>query len=535
MKRSSFKSLILLGLLGTTGGVLLTSCGSGGGSSSSDSVTSSNVVKRSELLASITDAQWADAKTNMYTLEFIRPTSAYATAQGLGSAGTYQYRWIKDGAEVNPPTFNAMSPYVIKFVNKSCFDEDADGIIRSTAIDLNGDTDTTDVGEKECNNGASNGGSEHYFTAPSFFKSIVLHKVETADLEYKAPYLLDFELNAPGNNVQDTSAPVNEQFDTWAYMYFVPVVAGEHELSCKLDGVNGGSHSTQDGNGDTTPGDHSGMFTTVTISGSSEKSIDFELKSDFDSRLALDYRRLDGEKLAPPTQRHGTVKTSWKAAGSAADNLWGSSGAGPTYNGCAGKLYNLREVNITDSGSLVPAVTGSGTFQAEFGFKSGQRAMDLSPDLAMTFTDYQNPDLTAAAGRRCYKVRLQLSNDAAGGQATGTEAVSISSELFSKVVYRKFHDRNLQIKPIYFDSIKFLPRTAASDAFWQSHTGEAQTSASTSDTQPKRYQVDLWFTPEAEDFTALTDLTSTITIGAGAPLVDTTFKISPSTATQPAP
>lgn len=66
----------------------------------------------------------------------------------------------------------------------------------------------------------NNGKEKHYYTAPDFFKSIALRKVQTNDGEVKANYLTAIEVY-PGKEME---------------IYFVPLKAGNFELICTIEG-----------------------------------------------------------------------------------------------------------------------------------------------------------------------------------------------------------------------------------------------------------------------------------------------------------
>lgn len=66
----------------------------------------------------------------------------------------------------------------------------------------------------------NSGEKKHYFTAPEFFKSMAMRKVQSnKDGEIKAPYLTAIELMVGG------------QLD----LYFVPVTTGDYPVYCTID------------------------------------------------------------------------------------------------------------------------------------------------------------------------------------------------------------------------------------------------------------------------------------------------------------
>jgi len=66
----------------------------------------------------------------------------------------------------------------------------------------------------------NSGEKKHYFTAPEFYKSIAMRKVQSnKDGEIKAPYFTAIELMVGG------------QLD----LYFVPVTTGDYQVYCTID------------------------------------------------------------------------------------------------------------------------------------------------------------------------------------------------------------------------------------------------------------------------------------------------------------
>lgn len=66
----------------------------------------------------------------------------------------------------------------------------------------------------------NSGEKKHYFTAPEFYKSIAMRKVQSnKDGEIKAPYFTAIELMVGG------------QLD----LYFVPVTTGDYPVYCTID------------------------------------------------------------------------------------------------------------------------------------------------------------------------------------------------------------------------------------------------------------------------------------------------------------
>lgn len=100
---------------------------------------------------------------------------------------------------------------------------------------------------------------KHYFHAPEFFKAIATRKAQTADGEYKAPYFDDFELLTGANELE---------------LYFVPVIEGEYELICTIEG-----HETL------------GMVGEIHITCGTGLALDLQVDPNFNSALLTDPRR----------------------------------------------------------------------------------------------------------------------------------------------------------------------------------------------------------------------------------------------------
>ncbi|MCM2277373.1 MAG: hypothetical protein NDJ89_04800 [Oligoflexia bacterium] len=181
----------------------LTACGSG------IEDLGSYPEKASEWVSSITKAEWDEAKANLFTVTMVE-----------NSDGTYGFTAEK------PLVFEATRPYVLKIVNP-----------------------TTNAGK-------------HYFTAPDFFKSIATRKLETADAEYKFPYLQELELLQNASSARE------------ALLYFVAVKTGSYAADCTI-----GTHSAQ------------GMHLPIEITGLKNLKLDFEIPADFNSALTTDARK----------------------------------------------------------------------------------------------------------------------------------------------------------------------------------------------------------------------------------------------------
>jgi hypothetical protein len=103
------------------------------------------------------------------------------------------------------------------------------------------------------------GDSEHYFTSPEFYRSIVIQKIVTPSATYKAPLLNDFELNAPAHN---------SNIDTEGAIYFVPVKTGIFTAVCKA-----GKHSDET--------KRAGMYATMQIAGKGLQNINLLFGEEF--------------------------------------------------------------------------------------------------------------------------------------------------------------------------------------------------------------------------------------------------------------
>lgn len=175
-------------------------------------------------LSTISEAQWAQAAARPVVVNFEK-------VDANGNAADYAFtseHWADPANRTL--VFETGKAYVLKFRN------------RYSSL-----------------NNTAGGDSEHYFTSPEFYKSIVVRKVVTPTAAYTAPYLNDFELNAPAHN---------NNVDTEGEIHFVPVKTGVFSAVCK-------------------PGEHSdlarraGMWATLQIVGKSGANLDFDLPKDF--------------------------------------------------------------------------------------------------------------------------------------------------------------------------------------------------------------------------------------------------------------
>ena len=192
-------------------------------------------------LSTISEAQWAAAAARPTVLNFEK-------VDANGAAADYAFT-SEHWADPKNRTlvFETGKAYVLKFRNRFSSLNDSAG-----------------------------GDSEHYFTSPEFYKSIVVKKIVTPTATYTAPYLNDFELNAPAHN---------NNVDTEGEIHFVAVKAGVFSAVCK-------------------PGEHSdlakraGMWATLHIVGKSGANLDFGLPKDFPPALGDPKHALKGISYA---------------------------------------------------------------------------------------------------------------------------------------------------------------------------------------------------------------------------------------------
>ena len=119
----------------------------------------------------------------------------------------------------------------------------------------------------------STNSSKHYFTAEIFYKNIALRKAQTADCEYKAPYLKAVELLIGG------------ELD----IYFVAVIPGEYGWLCTIPG-----HAAK------------GMTGTITVVGDPGAGLELEVAGDWERDLDTD-ARTSGDHAVWDTKETVTV------------------------------------------------------------------------------------------------------------------------------------------------------------------------------------------------------------------------------------
>jgi len=284
------KALVATSLVLTS---LLTACGSGMSPAALTATETANClgtaseVTATEVRNCITAAQWAAAEADPHILELDNVT-------GTGwyyEMGAKEVEYTdSNGVTRDRYEFEVGKPYVLKVVNKKTTssgsaanehyisDYIANGGYwgRKDSVTAGGPfvpQSTTEVttGNKALTltTGGALTSSQDYIQGVrwadnGFWRSIVLEKVVTRQGQYRAPYLLDFELNDPKNNGGGgTSGQGN---DTVAWIYFVPVVAGDFQVYC-----NKSYHET--------------MLTTFKITGDFGHDVDFEVPSTYDATL----------------------------------------------------------------------------------------------------------------------------------------------------------------------------------------------------------------------------------------------------------
>lgn len=115
--------------------------------------------------------------------------------------------------------------------------------------------------------------SKHYFATEEFYKSIALRKAQTADAEYKAPYLKAVELLIGGE----------------IEIYFVAVVPGEYNFLCTIPG-----HAEK------------GMIGTINVVGDPGAGLELEVAGDWERDLDTD-PRTSGSHAVWETKQTATV------------------------------------------------------------------------------------------------------------------------------------------------------------------------------------------------------------------------------------
>jgi len=318
------------------------------GTEETTSTTGVTSATKTAILAGISDTQWANAAADPYVVKFDK----------RGAATTYQFY------PERALNFEVGKPYVIKFIH-----------------------DGTDTG---------NTGADHYFSdlpvdmvgtalsngtawnTKGFWKSIVMKELRSRQAVFKAPYLLDFELNRPTRN-----GGAGTPSSTVAYLYFVPTKAGSYNMYCSI---------TARTNLTTAPTtSHGAMRATVTITGQSI-DVDYEV----------------------PQEVQGAYLTSDSRSGSYAP--WAAL-AGNTNLSAAAAVKSAK-LEVATNGALTATLPGAETTLAK---NTG------------------------------YQVRLSKSSN-----TQDNNEYLVSSNIFKKVIVRKIQDIDVQMKPVYLESVTLL-------------------------------------------------------------------------------
>lgn len=362
------KSLTLMGVMAASL-PLMTGCGQ-----------LANEQSRTAVLASISEAQWDAAASSQEVLI-------------MGSRDGTNYAFSDATAAKNPTyTFETGKPYVLRLVNKN-----QSGNTGSGGEHYLSDY-TTNRGGAAQTPGAGAGGNA--WADNGFWSSVVVHKVVTRNTVFKAPFILDFELNKVRNlngvtnnateegsgldamKVDGTDTAVTTPaLDTEALVYFVPVRTGSYRMFCS----KGGSHAV--------------MRADINIVGNPDKAPDFELESDF------------------------SIGYTENAERGSSNAVWSSTSQ---RVGSVGLAEANGTISMVAAASNDP-VTTSGYRMAE---RSGLQ-------------------MTTNATRKGYQFRMYK-------QAGETGQFELASDLFRNVVIRKIHDVDAQFKPVYLESVTLL-------------------------------------------------------------------------------
>lgn len=430
---NSFKlSTLMLGVL-----ALVTSCGSG----IEDKVTTAGYTgckTASCYTNAITDAQWAAALADPVDLTMTK-TSNPATAP------TDKSNYVYSSTKFISPTdhtlvFEAGKPYVLKFTSPY-----------STLT-----SPTTDA--------SANNDQEHYFTSPGFYSSIAIKKIVTTAATYNVPYLNDFELNKPINNAEGKVA----------YIYFVAVKTGTWGAQCKE-----GNHSSA--------ATKQGMYATVTITGTPNLPLDFEIASDFDTALGNPleprkdsatnaYKTLWGGTITSSTAQTGTV-TNAAVSGTVVgvDTLFTTElvvGGSITIGGSTKVIATIADnTHLTITGTITAANSAVPYYKATVISNTVNTAGSTATlTEASGATNFNDVTLTLNSGN---VLRFTKTGTPAGKH-------TLTSNFFRKALFRKIQDQDVQIKPYYLNSVEFNP---------------IKTGTAISTSVPGVGQIDFWVSP----------------------------------------
>lgn len=436
----------------------------------------SNYKSRTAVLASISDAEWAAAAANPVMIYFGSNNSIY------------QFR-TSEAPGVNGPRlrFEVGKPYVIRMINKAETGNYtaehylSDYVTNRGGASLNSSNTTA--------TGAGVGGGT--WADNGFWSSVVVSKTVSRRAEYRAPFILDLELNDPsdidGRSPSGGSAVagltgINSTYvsqtattdqnssaeDTKADVYFVPVRTGSFTMFCsKVSGT------------------HKDMRAYIDIVGEPDAQPDFELADDFNMVYA--------ESL----ERNGSASTMWSSSG-----------------------YRVGSLGLAASGSTVNVIPAASNEKV-----SATELMSQRNSIA----------LTTNGGRSGYLYRLYK-------QDGDTSDYLIDSDLFRNVVFRKIHDIDVQFKPVYLDSVKLLagrgsvcgglPYDAATNTVANPATSNCKAYKASGAVgtfyngvgNPGEKQVDLYMVPQADK---LGSYDTSITTSSGATL-NTTWTVTES-------
>lgn len=419
MQNNKNIKFILAGLVATGLGItFFAGCGKGiktdngaatapstGGGTTSCVLSDTLITTAPEYLAAVTDSCWAQAEeaTNVVNFEMEKTGTA-------GTADNFAYRITRGTLTGDAAlTFETGKPYVIKF--------------KSIA-------------------NATNWDQEHYFTHPDFWKSVAVKKVVTPSATYYAPYLNDFELNAPKNNSLTATSSSVPGTATEATVYFVPVKAGSFGVRCKST-----FHSKP-----TNP--ISGMYSTVTITGNSSLPTNFfAIPSDYSDELGRAHQTDAGFGSTSTAATAVGVYNKYKAK-SAGDVVSGDAiiplgcVSGVTEVGCWATIPPTTDISVSATGSNVG------------------------------FSQVTLPNLSASILRFTKPVGF-----------AGSYALT-STNFFKNVAIRKIHDAHIQIKPYYLEKVVFA--AVAADA-----PSVNNSTAANSSRHPGPGQLDFYVVPRA--------------------------------------
>ena len=405
----------------------------------------SNYKTRTAVLSSISDAEWAAAAANPVVLNF----------GSTADDNNYEFR---DGRNVKGSgfplgynlkyTFQAGKPYVLHIINR--VEPGATGTNPKKSNNEHYLSDeTTDKGIWQNTTVPGNQKAGVGWSSNGFWSSIVVQKVVDKDIVFKAPFILDLELNDvfdnggvthtggtsngevglhAGANVGttgNTSTTAGHGANTEALVYFVPVRTGSFKMWCSKP--------------------HSDMLMTINIVGEVDRQPDFELESDFDQTLAesVDRGNTDCSKSGSNASTDYACRTfdgvsdpnyhAWKRF----TNGIGAGGSG------SGSVTDDQKTGNLGVGFQNGEIALSTKYSA-YGVDNYTNTVSAPATWAMSSSSY--PTMTTANERRGYQFRLYKLRD-------DSKEYEISSEVFKNVAFRKIHSVHTQFKPVYLESI----------------------------------------------------------------------------------